>query len=237
LHFLVEKPIGLSAQGGEEILAIEQSLNSKAINAVGYMNRYRPSVLELRRRLATATPVALHGTWVCGPYARDWWIDPKRSGGPLNEQATHLVDLFRFLGGEIIEVSGMCEEPAQTGGGSAYAGAFRFESGVLGTLTYSCRAREKSIRLEAVTADKTHHLEGWDFRLEGVAPSTDPNAAFLAETEAFFTAVRTGNPASVLADLSEAVRTQRVVDALRESALSRRAVQVPLRVANRGRSL
>ena len=48
---------------------------------------------------------------------RPFWWDCRHSGGPIVEQATHLCDVARFLGGEIIEdsIRGISQKPCHGG--------------------------------------------------------------------------------------------------------------------------
>ncbi len=44
---------------------------------------------------------------------RSWFSDKKLSGGTLVDQATHNLDLMRYLFGEVKEVRGLAANPAQ----------------------------------------------------------------------------------------------------------------------------
>ena len=129
VRLLVEKPLALSAEDAAPLIA---ALARRPIpTAVGYMNRYRPSV-ERARTAVSGQLMGIVGRWVCGRYGVPWWGDPARSGGPFNEQLTHLVDLCRYLGGEIREVQAMTE-----GSGTA-ALTLRLDNGAPCALCYSC---------------------------------------------------------------------------------------------------
>jgi predicted dehydrogenase len=216
---LLEKPVGLSADAGR-VLADEAMVRG-ARTAVGYMNRYRPAVRALREQLDSTPPFALTCHWVVGPYGKPWWPDPAASGGPLNEQATHLVDLCRFLAGEVetvLALAGGVERDA--GRVDAVAVALRFRSGACATLLYSFRARAKHIALEVFTPEGAERLEDWDFHPVGDVPSPDPNAVFVEETAAFLG----GGP--VLSDVEDAWGTQVVVDAIKTSLARGAPVEV-----------
>ena len=101
----MEKPVGVSA---EQCLELYQALKAKpVINSIGYMNRYRASVLQARKLIESAEPIGIVCNWVCAPYRVGWWLQPSVSGGPFNEQATHFIDLCRFFMGEAVEVSAL----------------------------------------------------------------------------------------------------------------------------------
>jgi myo-inositol 2-dehydrogenase / D-chiro-inositol 1-dehydrogenase len=216
---LLEKPLGLSAEAGRALA--DEALARGSRTAVGYMNRYRPAVRDLRERLRRTPPFALACHWVVGPYAKPWWPDPAASGGPLNEQSTHLVDLCRFLAGEVDAVRALAGDGERDAARvDSVAVALQFRSGACGTLLYSFRARAKHIALDAFTPEGSERLEGWDFHRAGDLESDDPNAVFVTETAAFLG----GGP--VLSDVADAWRTQLVVDAIKAALTSDAPVEV-----------
>ena len=212
----VEKPIGPSAAA---VRAITDALAvTRVMTGVGYMNRYRASVQLATRVLANRQVIGAAGFWVCGSYRVPWWLDAAASGGPHNEQATHLYDLCRLLMGEVEHVTSIFHQP-DAGAPLAAATAVRFQSGATGTVFYSCQAAAKDIGLRVFTAEGSLFLSGWDLRLaentiDGTLPAeTAPEDIFLAETSAFLDAVATGDTSSIRSDWADALRTQLVVDA------------------------
>ena len=218
---LIEKPVALTAAACEPLLA---AATQPVVTAVGYMNRYRPGVTRLREALADAPPLGISARWFCGRYRVPWWSDPDRSGGPINEQFTHLVDLCRYLAGEITVIQALA--PVGDGPPESAAVSLAFASGTVGTLIYSCRSVEKHIGLQVFTSSRAYALEGWDF-LDGPPPAEPPdkNAVFLEETRAFLEAVSAGGD-GIRSDLRDAARTQRVVDAVLRSISSGAAVEL-----------
>ncbi|MFH1466111.1 MAG: Gfo/Idh/MocA family oxidoreductase [Pseudomonadota bacterium] len=211
VHLLVEKPLATTAADAEPLLAALEAC--PVVTAVGYMNRYREGVLALRARLRQERVLGAVAHWAGGRYRVPWWADPGQSGGPLNEQATHLVDLLRFLLGEVEAVRVLVP-----GGGSdaeSAAIALRFTDDRLATILYSCEAEEKLIGLRVFTPHAEHSLLTWEF-LPGPdpAPCPDRNAVFLDETRAFVEAIQ-GRGDGVRSDLRDALQTQRVMDSIR----------------------
>jgi len=216
----LEKPIGLSATQCLPALAAFRAAG--AITSVGYMNRYRASVRHARSLLEGETILGFSAHWVGAAYRVPWWGDPALSGGQVNEQCTHLIDLARHLVGEVTEVSAFAQPAADRAGGtSSVSILLRFWNGALGTVICGCLASEKQIGCRVFTPRGQLALEGWDFRL---SPSTafgdgrDLDAAedvFLAECATFLDAVRSGDASPIQCDLAEAMRTQRLVDAVR----------------------
>ena len=218
--FFVEKPIGLSAQHAQPI---RDALRRRPVlNAVGYMNRYRESVQRARTALTGQAVLGATSRWLCGNYRVSWWGQKQLSGGPLNEQATHLVDLTRFLLGEVTEVQALVEpRDWQTSQIQTAVINLRLASGALHSIFYSCQAATKWIGFEAFTADCHVQLDGWDLQWRDANgtvpnPTTDRSAIFRDEVQAFFNAIRSGSP-TILCDFEDAFRTQQTVDAIHEA--------------------
>ena len=206
---LMEKPVGPAA----EVIAGCLDANP-VVTAVGYMNRYRPSVLRLRDELRDQRVFGITCHWVAPPYRRDWWRDAH--GGPLNDYATHLVDLCRFLVGDIRAV-----RTIENGCASSRSGGvcMAFESGACGTLFYSSEGDEKNIAFDVFWMSGHARLEGWDFHAAEHQESDDLDP-FVVETRAFLETVADPSIDRVLCDYWEGLRTQEAVRAIERSALS-----------------
>lgn len=221
--FLVEKPVGISAEPSSALL--RELRQRPVVNAVGYMNRYRKSVQLAREILSRSTVIGVSAHWVCKPYGVAWWTDERSSGGPHNEQATHLFDLMRFLLGEIVEIESMFQGPSRV------SSVVKFRSGAIGTVFYSCDAQAKDIGLHIFAREGSVTLSGWDFAMtgntiDGVLPAVENEDIFLAETRTFLEAVRLQRRDLIQSDFADASKTQRVMDAARQSSFTGRAVQL-----------
>lgn len=218
--FLAEKPVGLSHQAAARVASALG--RAPVVNAIGYMNRCRSSVRHTRALLAGTRLLGLAGFWVCRQYTVPWWLDAAASGGPLNEQSTHLFDLCRVFGGEIASVQSISANSALGAAESlGCASTVQFESGSIGTVFYSCESSGKSIGLHLFTDRGSIELAGWDFRMttntiDGTLPEmAGEEDIFLLETEQFLDAVHAGRPEDVPCDWMDAMRTQAAVDAAR----------------------
>ena len=217
--FFVEKPVGVSAQ---QVAPIREALRSTSlVHAVGYMNRVRKSVEHARRILQNRQILALSGYWVGRKYLVPWWLRSEDSGGPVNEQATHLIDLSRFLCGEIanihVKAGAILEQ-----NNSPLSAAFQitFKSGALGSLFYSCEAKDKQIALRVITPEGGIDLMGWDLRLtsnsvDGSGIYDSPEDIFLTETARFLDAVSANSIDGVACTFEDAWHTQLLVDSFR----------------------
>jgi predicted dehydrogenase len=220
--FFVEKPVGLTA---DQCLPLLEALERRpVVHSVGYMNRYRPSIQEVRRCLDGRRLIGIRCHWVGPPYRPAWWLQADGSGGPFNEQCTHLVDICRYLLGEIVEVTAVAGGfPERPDIDATVAVALQFEGGACGTVLYSCLGTEKDIGVDVQSAEGRLVLRGWDMQLVAEdAPAAAPVDIFLREAEAFFSAIRSGDQGQVLCSLKDALQTQSAVDAVKRALRSGR---------------
>ena len=112
LPFFVEKPVSLDVALAQEI--DEAVRRSGLVTAVGYHWRYLDTVDEARRLLKENPAHLMSGYWLDQTPPPAWWRREDRSGGQMVEQATHIIDLARFLAGDVVEVFGMAS-PARPG--------------------------------------------------------------------------------------------------------------------------
>jgi myo-inositol 2-dehydrogenase / D-chiro-inositol 1-dehydrogenase len=216
VSLFLEKPIGLNA---EQCLDLLRALEERPIiNAVGYMNRYRDSVLCARQQIQAAFPIAIAFQWFSARYGVPWWLDLNQSGGPVNEQCTHYIDLCRFFCGEISEAQALVRPLiGAPGAEGTVAINLRLENGLIGSGLYSCEASHKQMAFEVFLPDRSVRLEGWDLRMTEESRTED---IFVKEVSAFFKAVQSGDASTIQSDIASALKTQSVVDAVRRAMKS-----------------
>ena len=102
LPFFVEKPLALT----EELLEdISERVQKRGIGTcVGYQIRYLDTMDKAREMLKGALINMVQGHYVCGAIG-GWYTRLALSGGQITEQATHMLDLMRFLLGDVEWVS------------------------------------------------------------------------------------------------------------------------------------
>ena len=105
LPFLVEKPV---ARDIATARTIEERVNQhNLLTAVGYQLRYGGTVDLVLAMLAGQRVGLVNGRYWCNTGVGSpthWLRQMEKSGGQLVEQATHTVDMMRYLCGEIVEV-------------------------------------------------------------------------------------------------------------------------------------
>ncbi len=144
LPFLVEKPLSLDESLADEI--DEAVRRAGLVTATGYHWRYLDTVDEARRLLAGNPAHLLSGYWLDQTPPPAWWHRTETCGGQIVEQATHIIDLARFLAGDVTEVFGLAaNRPRDDFPGldvaTASTATLRFASGAIANLAATCLLR------------------------------------------------------------------------------------------------
>ena len=102
LPFFVEKPLATTIELAEDILS---RIEKRSLGTcVGYQIRYLDTMDRAKDMLKGAYINAVQGHYVCGAIG-GWYTRLALSGGQITEQATHMLDLMRFILGDIEWVS------------------------------------------------------------------------------------------------------------------------------------
>jgi predicted dehydrogenase len=240
-HMLVEKPLAATSDEARELIELVHAAGLRG--AVGHVERFNPSLLELRRRLDELGEVLLIRTERVGPFP-----DRVKDVGVVKDLGTHDLDLVRWLGRSPVK-----SLAAQTGHvmGREHEDLVlvtgRLQSGV----TFSCnvdwisptkirrtRVLGASGMFEAdtLTADLTLYRNGdratapWLQQQRGVTEGDMTRFAIAkpeplgAELQAVLAMVR-GEDSNVVT-LEEGLETVRVAEAVLESAASGETVHL-----------
>ena len=244
---LVEKPAALDL---DDALAVSEAFErAGTFAAVAYLNRCRASVLRAKEVFASPDEkaVLVEGRWVGGIPSAPWWRDKALSGGQFHEQCTHLVDIARFVVGEVVEVSafaarGFVDDMEGYATDDVMAVNLRFASGALGSFATGCHGLrglydEGGISLAIGSRDTRVELSGWDMRLrmerrpgegrvelETLEPEPD---IFEVEDRLFVRAAVEGRPDLFPSSYSDALRSLAVTLAANESAAKGRTLILP----------
>ncbi|MGD1002559.1 MAG: Gfo/Idh/MocA family oxidoreductase [Candidatus Brocadiia bacterium] len=107
-----EKPAGRDERAAARLAREIKAARGRVM--VGYVFRAMPVVQRLREAMADDVIDAVQSFYGC-PMGkkRSWFSDKTLSGGTLVDQATHNLDLMRYLFGEVKEVRGLAANPAQ----------------------------------------------------------------------------------------------------------------------------
>ncbi|MEW6357506.1 MAG: Gfo/Idh/MocA family oxidoreductase [Planctomycetota bacterium] len=155
IHMFIEKPVAVNLKLAKQVKkAVDKA---GVLVQVGYMFRFAKGVKKVKELLAKRkVAMVQQHYYMPGMPAKGWWAKMAMGGGQLIEQATHMLDLGRFLAGDVVGVSGRTTqahdwtpktaEPPKPGLCSAFAGVdipdttaltMTYESGAIGTLSCS----------------------------------------------------------------------------------------------------
>jgi predicted dehydrogenase len=232
LPMFVEKPIAADLETAARIASLVAERGT--LTSVGHHWRYL-RVAEQARELLVDRPVRMvSGAWLDKVPPVDWWCRRDESGGPVIEQAAHVLDLTRLLAGEVTQVTAYGDGwPPPVDGAdidAVTAAALRFTSGAVGTLTSACVLLWKHCAELEILADGLALRIGEDELVirEGNREDRfpgDPEAARVAVDRAFVDAVR-GVGDDIRVPYAEALRTHRLACAVAESAATGSAMRL-----------
>jgi predicted dehydrogenase len=226
LPFFVEKPLSLDADLAQEIA--EGARRAGLVTAVGYHWRYLDTVDEARRLLRDNPAHLMSGYWLDQTPPPEWWHRADRSGGQIVEQATHIIDLARFLAGDVTEVFGLAARRERPDFplidiATASTATLRFASGAIGTLSATCLLRWNHrvglhVFADGLALEITDHDLMVDVGRGRPTRAADGDPVW-RQDRAFVDAVR-GGENRIRAPYAEALRTHLVALAVAESARS-----------------
>jgi len=156
-HILCEKPLGRTAEESKTMLDAVQKAGVKHMVAFNY--RFVPAIRQIRKLIESGALGQIYHfravylqEWIMPHYGTPliWRLQKDQAGsGALGDLGAHIIDLGRYLVGEMKSVSAMTktfipERPKLDGTGmgkvdvdDAFAAVVEFENGALGTLESS----------------------------------------------------------------------------------------------------
>jgi UDP-N-acetylglucosamine 3-dehydrogenase len=156
LHVYCEKPVGLSAQEAEGLT--KQAEQAGLVLMPGYHLRFHDHFLKAReiltaRRLGKILQIQASAVY-CGPYRgwdpkSDWHLNP-RSGGPLYDWGSHLVDLLVYITNlKVKSISAVAQKslpgfPLKDN----IAGVFQAEKNIIGTINLAWGIRGNLLMIQ-----------------------------------------------------------------------------------------
>ncbi|MBO9606004.1 MAG: Gfo/Idh/MocA family oxidoreductase [Paenibacillaceae bacterium] len=233
IHLLVEKPVGLRMeQARQKAAAIRQA---GIIAATGYCLRYHDVVDKAKEYLAGKPVGMIRAHHLTGFVQTPWWREKAKSGGQLVEQATHIVDMTRYLCGDVNAVYGLmhyglldhqpgADIPSLVSVGLEYA------SGAIGHIDAACIQPDWRSGIEVLGRDFRLTLSGKTLTLternHTVIHEGQTASVFKEQDDAFIEAVRTGDPGKLRSTYDDALRTLEVSLAAYESAETGKKIEL-----------
>ncbi len=152
---LCEKPLAMSAEQAQQMLAESQKAN--AVFGVAHNFRFNASIEHFRDRIAAGdigTPVTAHAefNYPAQNSKRTWITDPSlAAGGPIGDVGVHCIDALRFvLGTEVSSIATSATQDDFSGAVEASASMqLELTNGTLASVAVSARALYRTV-LEVV---------------------------------------------------------------------------------------
>ena len=232
LPFLVEKPVAINMDIALEIE--EELMGTGLITCVGYQLRYLGSTKITQQILQGRTINMVVGKYWCSTGHGDpnaWLRQMNKSGGQLVEQATHTIDMMRYMGGEVETVYAMQANRflKKTDCPDANSVALQFTSGAVGSLTATWAYAGDWSNANVLDLLYEEELLNWNpsrvlVQEDGEwVDKTEPSPTI---DEVFVDAVRSGDASSILSPYSDAVKTLAISLAANQSAQENRPVAI-----------
>ena len=214
LPFLVEKPVAVNMEIARQI---EEAVDAAGIiTCVGYQLRYLGSTQLARQVLRGETVNMVVGKYWSGSGRGDpnaWQRQMSKSGGQMLEQATHTIDMMRYLVGEVEEVYAFSANRVLKAIDCPDNNCvtMKFATGAVGSLTtswcYDSRDWSHANVLDILYEDQLIHwgVGGLGVREDGeVVTKTAPGPSI---DEMFVDAIRRGDASKILSPYSDAVKS------------------------------
>ena len=232
LPFLVEKPVAINMDIAREVEAAVS--NAGLLTCVGYQLRYLGSTKITQQILQGRTINMVVGKYWCSTGHGDpnaWLRQMNKSGGQLVEQATHTIDMMRYMGGEVETVYAMQANRflKKTDCPDANSVSLQFTSGAVGSLTATWAYAGDWSNANVLDLLYEEELLNWNpsrvlVQEDGEwVDKTEPSPTI---DEVFVDAVRSGDASSILSPYSDAVKTLAISLAANQSAQENRPVAI-----------
>jgi len=191
---------------------------------VAYKYRWEDHVQKARQMLEGETIGLVFGNFWGSTPGVSWWRIKSKSGGQMIEQATHIIDMARFMAGEVERVQAFGTLQAM---GKVYTdfdvwdatvANLEFANGAVGTISSTCLSEnwgQSSLRVIAqqvmVNVKGGGGISWAD--AEGEGEYRRQIDGYRREDEVFVEAVMSGDRTKIYSDYADAVKTLAVTEA------------------------
>ena len=230
---MVEKPPALNMVEGRKCLACIEKAD--VIAAVGFQLRYHPLYERLKTLIASETVHLVRTVCTVNYYLSfrmsPWFLQYEISGGPLPEQAVHVLDCARFVMGNpkpvqahALAIKNMALERTEFDAENAIQMTYQLDNGVFGTHMNHCGTENFSFEVEVVgphlrlQANMTENAIRGYLNGETVNESVAPeNSLGLDKTGAWLRAIETGDRTLIRSPFADGLQTLALIDAAVQS--------------------
>lgn len=232
LPFFVEKPVALSLGEAERIAAAADAHG--LVTAVGYHWRWLDTLDDVRHAMGERRPRLVSGYWLDSTPPVAWWWRQEQSGGQMLEQATHIVDLARYLCGDVVSAYGLAEHSARASHpeldvATASIATLAFADGAIGNFAATCLLGwNHRVGLHLFGDGFAIELTDHDVMIDVGAgrPVTGNRSDPVWHQDRAFVDAARGGENRIRCTYRDAVETLRVMDAIGQSVASGQAVKI-----------
>jgi predicted dehydrogenase len=151
-HILCEKPLAITSGQAEEMVNVCKENN--VLFAVNYVHRFHPHVVKAKELIRNQTlgklvSINLNFNFDLPPGSNFRFNKKLSGGGAFRDIGTHMIDLLRFFGGEIVEINGYLDNLVYKSDVDDFAVAIvKFNNGGYGYLNVSFNNKKAFNRIE-----------------------------------------------------------------------------------------
>ena len=242
IPMMIEKPPALNMDEGRRCLACIEEAG--VIAAVGFQLRYHPLYERLKTLIATETIHLVRTVCTIDYYLTFrmpfWFLKSEISGGPLPEQAVHVLDCARYVMGNpkpvqahALASKNMALERTEFDAENAIQMTYQLDNGVFGTHTNHCGTEQFCFEVEVLGPHLRLHANITDNTIHGYLngeivnePVVGENSLGLDKTGAWLQAIETDDRTFIRSPFADAVETLALIDAAVQSRDTGRFIHV-----------
>ncbi|NYE03459.1 putative dehydrogenase [Bacillus niacini] len=234
IHLMVEKPLGLNLE--TTLKKAEIIKQSGIICASGYCLRYLDTVQKAKDYLQGKKIAMIRGHYLTMFVPTPWYREMEKSGGQLVEQSTHIVDLARYLSGEIAQVHAnmslqVHKDIENITIPDVTSVNIVFDTGAVGNIVSSFAQFDHRMGLEIMGEDFRVVLDGVNVSIIEKDHTIDYKSrvdVYKVQDDVFIEAILTGNPDLILSTYEDGLKTLSVTLAANQSNEAGVPVNIPL---------
>lgn len=153
-HVFVEKPLALTWEELDRIVAVYEKLAPKPVLMVGFNRRYSPAISTLKQALSNRrSPLMINYRLNGGYIPLDHWVQDRQGGGRNLGEACHMYDVFRSLSGAT--VNGITASAINPGAlpytrNDNFCASMTYSDGSLAQLTYTALGPKEGMAKERI---------------------------------------------------------------------------------------